>query len=74
MRKTTFGVVIGNRGFFPDALAKQGRKDILDVLKKNGFNSVALSMQQTKYGRLRLSRMPRNVPHFFQKRPAGLTA
>ena len=50
MKKTTFGVIIGNRGFFPDVLAKQGRKDILEVLKKNGFNSVALSMQQTKYG------------------------
>jgi len=50
MKKTTFGVIIGNRGFFPDALAKEGRKDILEVLKKNGFNSVALSMQQTKYG------------------------
>ncbi len=50
MKKTTFGVIVGNRGFFPDKLAKQGRKDILDVLKKNGSNSVALSMQQTKYG------------------------
>jgi len=50
MKKTTFGVIIGNRGFFPDALAKQGRKNILEVLKKNGFNSIALSMQQTKYG------------------------
>jgi L-fucose isomerase-like protein len=50
MAKTTFGVIVGNRGFFPDALAKQGRKDILDVLKKNGFNSVAMSMQETKYG------------------------
>ncbi len=50
MRKTTFGVIVGNRGFFPDALAKQGRKDILGIVAKNGFNSVALSMQQTKYG------------------------
>ncbi|HUT29200.1 MAG TPA: L-fucose/L-arabinose isomerase family protein [Sedimentisphaerales bacterium] len=50
MKKTTFGVIVGNRGFFPDILAKQGRKDILDVLKKNGFNAVALSMQDTKYG------------------------
>jgi len=50
MKKTTFGVIVGNRGFFPDVLAKQGRKDILEVLKKNGFGSVALSMQQTKYG------------------------
>jgi len=50
MKKITFGVIIGNRGFFPDILAKQGRKDILDMLKKNGFNTFALSMQQTKYG------------------------
>ena len=50
MQKTTFAVIVGNRGFFPDALAKQGRKDVLDILKKNRFNSVALSMQQTKYG------------------------
>jgi L-fucose isomerase-like protein len=50
MQKTTFGVIVGNRGFFPDHLAKSGRKNILDVLKKNGFNTVALSMQDTKYG------------------------
>ena len=50
MKKTTFGVIVGNRGFFPDHLAKSGRKDILDVLRKNGFNPVALSMQDTKYG------------------------
>ena len=50
MKRTTFAVIVGNRGFFPDILAKQGRKDILDVLKKSGYDSVALSMQDTKYG------------------------
>jgi hypothetical protein len=25
MDKTTFGVIVGNRGFFPDALAKEWR-------------------------------------------------
>jgi len=50
MRKTTFGVIVGNRGFFPDFLAREGRKIILEVLKKNGFNAVTLSMQETKYG------------------------
>jgi len=50
MKKNTFGVIVGNRGFFPDALARQGRKNILAVLKKNGFNSVALPIQETKYG------------------------
>jgi len=50
MKKTTFGVIVGNRGFFPDVLAKQGRKNILEVLKKSGFGAVTLSMQETKYG------------------------
>jgi L-fucose isomerase-like protein len=50
MQKTTFGVITGNRGFFPDILAKQGRKNILEVLKSNGFGTIALSIQDTKYG------------------------
>jgi L-fucose isomerase-like protein len=50
MQKMTFGVITGNRGFFPDVLAKQGRKDILGVLKNNGFGTVALSVTDTKFG------------------------
>ena len=26
---STFGVIIGNRGFFPDVLARDGREEIL---------------------------------------------
>ena len=48
MKKTTFGIIVGNRGFFPDALAKQGRKDILDVLKKNGFNVKAYGFSRLR--------------------------
>jgi L-fucose isomerase-like protein len=50
MNKTTFGVIVGNRGFFPDILAKQGRRDILEVLKSNNYNVISLSMKDTKYG------------------------
>jgi len=50
MKKNTFAVIIGNRGFFPDTLAKQGRKDILEVLKNNGYNTVALNTRDTKHG------------------------
>ena len=50
MGKVTFGVIVGNRGFFPDILAKEGRKDILEVLKTNGYGAVALPMTETKYG------------------------
>lgn len=50
MNKSTFGVIVANRGFFPAALARDGRKSILDVLKKNGYGAVCLSMKDTKYG------------------------
>jgi len=25
MKKNTFGIIVGNRGFFPDSLAEKGR-------------------------------------------------
>ena len=50
MKKVTFGVIVGNRGFFPDVLAKEGRKDILAVLKKGGYGAVALPLTETRYG------------------------
>ncbi|MBN9502811.1 MAG: fucose isomerase [Armatimonadetes bacterium 55-13] len=42
MRKTTLGVVIGNRGFFPAHLCEEGRKQILKVLEEEGFDVVVL--------------------------------
>jgi len=50
MDKTTFAVIVGNRGFFPDHLAGTGRKDILEVLKKAGYGAVTLSDRDTKFG------------------------
>jgi L-fucose isomerase-like protein len=47
---TTLGVLVGNRGFFPAELCEQGRKIILSVLKEEGFEAVALSGKDTKYG------------------------
>ncbi len=50
MAKITFGIIVGNRAFFPAVLAKEGRKNILDALKKNGYVGVSLPMNETKYG------------------------
>lgn len=50
MSKVTFGVVVGNRGFFPDSLAKDGKKQIMDILKAQGFGSVCLNTKDTKFG------------------------
>jgi L-fucose isomerase-like protein len=71
MKKTTFGVIVGNRGFFPDELAKQGRKNTLDVLRKNGCGAVALSMQETKYGAVETFADAKKCAAFFAQK-AGL--
>jgi len=68
MGNLTFGVIVGNRGFFPDLLAKEGRQDILDVLKKKGFGAVALSMEDTKYGAVETLADARKCAELFASR------
>jgi len=48
--KITLGVIIGNRGFFPDHLVDKGREEVLKVLKEEGIEVVALSPEDTKFG------------------------
>ncbi len=49
-RKMTFGIVVGNRGFFPDHLAKTGREEIISVLEAAGARPIVLSPEESKYG------------------------
>ena len=48
--KTNFGVIVGNRDVFPDHLAKEGRLEIISVLKELGFGYVILNESDTKDG------------------------
>jgi L-fucose isomerase-like protein len=50
VKQSTFGVIVGNRGFFPDTLAKDGRESLLSLLKTSGYGAVALTPEETKYG------------------------
>jgi L-fucose isomerase-like protein len=47
---TTLGVIIGNRGFFPAVLARDGRGEILRVLTASGYGVVCLTPEQTAHG------------------------
>src|SRR5580704_12961312 len=49
-RPMTMGVIVGNRGFFPDHLAKSGREEMLGVLREAGIEVVALTPEESKYG------------------------
>jgi L-fucose isomerase-like protein len=46
----TFGVIVGNRGFFPDQLAREGREEMIAVLKGAGIEAVVLTPEQSKHG------------------------
>lgn len=50
MSKTTLGLIVGNRGFFPAHLCESGRREMLKVLAEQGFDVVALPEQATKFG------------------------
>jgi L-fucose isomerase-like protein len=50
LRPVTLGVIVGNRGFFPDHLAKTGRKRILDILARQGINSIIVGENETNCG------------------------
>jgi hypothetical protein len=46
----TMAVIIGNRGFFPDQLAKTGREEMIQALARAGMDAVVLSPQESKHG------------------------
>jgi L-fucose isomerase-like protein len=48
--RMTMGLIVGNRGFFPDHLAKSGREEMLQVLESAGIDVVALTPEQSKHG------------------------
>jgi L-fucose isomerase-like protein len=50
MGKTTLGVIVGNRGFFPDHLCETGREEVLRVLEEEAFKAIVLSPEDTPFG------------------------
>ena len=49
-RKMTYGIVVGNRGFFPDHLAKTGREEMIAAVEAAGASALVLSPEDSKYG------------------------
>ncbi|HEY1483733.1 MAG TPA: L-fucose/L-arabinose isomerase family protein [Candidatus Acidoferrum sp.] len=49
-RKMTMGIIVGNRGFFPDHLAKSGRDEMIQALQKASIDPVVLTPEQSKHG------------------------
>jgi L-fucose isomerase-like protein len=66
MSATTFGVIVGNRGFFPDVLARDGREEVLKVLEAAGYKTVCLTPQDTKHGAVETLQEARRCADLFK--------
>jgi len=66
-RKMTFGIVVGNRGFFPDHLAKTGREEIIAVLEAAGARPIVLSPEESKYGAVETYAESQRCAELFKK-------
>ena len=66
-KKMTLGMIVGNRGFFPDHLAKTGREDMLRVLEANGVEVVSLTPNESKYGAVETREESRRCADLFKR-------
>ncbi|HSV86592.1 MAG TPA: L-fucose/L-arabinose isomerase family protein [Levilinea sp.] len=49
-QKTTLGVIVGNRDFFPDRLISEGRRDLIQLFREMNIEAVMLDDTETKHG------------------------
>ena len=69
---TTFGVIIGNRGFFPAVLARDGREEILRLLEQQGYKGICLTPEDTKYGSVETLQDARRCAALFAQHSAEI--
>jgi L-fucose isomerase-like protein len=66
-KKMTMGLIVGNRGFFPDHLAKTGREDMLRVLQQAGMDCIVLTPDESKYGAVETHEEAKRCATLFQE-------
>ena len=66
-KKITMGLIVGNRGFFPDHLAKTGREEMLRALEQAGMDCVALDPAHSKHGAVETHEEAKRCAALFQE-------
>ncbi|MEI7634503.1 MAG: fucose isomerase [bacterium] len=66
--KTTFGIIVGNRGFFPKHLCESGRGEILAALEEAGYGAVTLDAADTPCGSVETIEDARKCAKLFDER------
>ena len=65
--KMTMGLIIGNRGFFPDHLAKTGREEMMRSVERAGMDHVVLGPEQSKHGAVETHDEARRCAELFRE-------
>ncbi len=63
----TLGVIVGNRGFFPDHLARSGRQDIVTALTAKGIRPIILEESDSKFGAVETRQEAARCADLFKK-------
>jgi len=63
----TFGIIVGNRGFFPGHLASSGREAMISAIQRAGFASVVLEPGETRHGAIESYEEARHCADLFRQ-------
>jgi L-fucose isomerase-like protein len=66
-RDQAFGLIVGNRGFFPGHLAKSGREEMVSTLTAAGYDVICPTEEETKYGAVESREDAKNCAALFRK-------
>lgn len=67
MRKTTFALFFGNRGFFPGEVIAQAREAMTRVCEKNGYDYIIMDETLTRYGAVETIAEGKRYADFLEK-------
>jgi L-fucose isomerase-like protein len=68
----TYGIVVGNRGFFPDHLAKSDREEMIKAVEAAGTKAVVLGPEDSKYGAVETFAEANRCADLFKKHAAEI--
>ncbi|HEX8763858.1 MAG TPA: hypothetical protein VF740_01805, partial [Candidatus Acidoferrum sp.] len=61
------GVIVGNRGFFPDHLARSGRQEMISALTAQGIKPIVLGESDSKHGAVETRQEAARCADLFKK-------
>src|SRR5216684_3607316 len=65
-RQMTLGMIVGNRGFFPDHLARSGHQEMRAALESAGVKVVTLTEAESKFGAVESRQEARRCADLFK--------